>query len=129
MTTRSAVGVSKCLIRVGTGAVAGVASGTISETGKAINGEDVSVKSFGKAIGIGVLTGGIGGAVSHSSSNIVKIIPAGADEIAKDLTKATIVAGHAAVEEVTLSSKDDDPKIVALNIYKKVLKRVPSAMK
>ena len=53
--TKGASGVAKFGVRAGAGVLSGAAGGAISETGRAIKGEEVDVGSVVKSVGVGAL--------------------------------------------------------------------------
>ena len=84
--TKGASGVAKFGVRAGAGVLSGAAGGAISETGRAIKGEEVDVGSVVKSVGVGALCGGLGGAGSHIASNASKAVSG-------EVTKAAVRIG------------------------------------
>lgn len=90
---RGAPTVAKFGIRAGAGALAGGVSGTMSETARVIKGEEVTVKSFAKAVGISTLSGTVNGASTHAASMVARGI---AQEITKVSFEAATTVGEIA---------------------------------
>lgn len=112
---KGASGLAKFGIRMGAGAVAGGVSGTVSETAKAIRGEEVSVGSFAKSIVIGAAAGTVGGASTHLASNVSKSV---SSEVGKAVTRVSVQATSAAATDAGLQLIDKgeiDPKQLVLN--------------
>lgn len=101
-------------IRTGAGAIAGGVSGTVSETVRALKGEDVSPKSFAKSVGIGALAGSVGGASTHLGSNLSK----GMSDVGRAMTRMSVQASAAAATDASLQLIDKgeiDTKQLLLN--------------
>ena len=84
--TKGSSGVAKFGVRAGAGVLSGAAGGAISETGRAIKGEEVDAGSVVKSVGVGALCGGLGGAGSHIASNASKAVSG-------EVTKAAVRIG------------------------------------
>lgn len=93
----------------------GAVSGTVSEGAKLVKGEDVSVESFVKSVGIGIIAGSVGGASTHAGSNISKGIESG---VGKAVTRIGVQSATAAATDAGLQLADKgeiDPKQLLLN--------------
>lgn len=86
----------------------------MSETARAFKGDDVTAKSFAKAVGIGALAGSVGGASAHIGSNASK----GMNEVSKAVTRVSFQASTAAATDASLQLLDKgeiDTKQLLLN--------------
>jgi len=91
-------GLVKLGARAGAGLASGVSSGAISETGRAVKGEETSLESFGESMALGAVCGGLGGASDHGAKNIAKFTTNGIGKAAtrvstKVVSKTVVEAG------------------------------------
>lgn len=87
----------------------------MSEGARLVKGEEVSVESFAKAVGIGMIAGSVGGASTHAGSNLSKGIQSG---VGKAVTRIGVQSATAAATDAGLQLADKgeiDPKQLLLN--------------
>lgn len=87
----------------------------MNEGAKLVKGEEVTVESFVKSVGIGMIAGSVGGASTHAGSNISKGIESG---VGKAVTRIGVQSATAAATDAGLQLADKgeiDPRQLILN--------------
>lgn len=93
---KGATGLARLGIRTLAGSSAGAVSGAIVETSRAINGEEVTGKSFMKSIGMGALMGAVGGASAQAASSASSKV---SNEVTKAITRVGVQGASAAATD------------------------------
>lgn len=95
--TKGATGLVKFAARAGAGAAAGALGGSIQETGRTIaEGEELDKARLLKAMAVGTIAGGVGGAATHVGSNASKLVSNGAGKVVTRVTVQATASGIAA---------------------------------